>query len=656
MASELTESRFHWVNLQIHPILNKTFLASIQCALDSIPSDISGIVDSALRMIKQQEKNRANLANWALALLTTAQAPLTAEAMCHALGLGHILDYEQRPSELSAEFIPDSELIVECCVGLIKIEPMTRIMALAHYDILQEMQKDWANLFPPDYQAKLAKVCIAYLSLDEFSKGPCHTFDDFTNYLGKHPFLDYASRFWGYHARAALISENFKTDVEDGIHLFLKKPKNLGLSLQVSEYDPEDKQEKLTLDSCRLVEASELQIAARHGLTTVAKAILRTTPDKISATSLYGRTALHEATRAGYDDTVRMLIVAGADPSLTDDEGKIPFVYAAEGGHVGLISFLQGYPARCGQDPQALQEEHREILEATLYDAAEAGKMSVVEALLRLHVDPDAKKLGVSAMTAASSRGHERIVRLLLEHEASASYRDGLPSGRLPLHQAIRHGNVEIAALLLKSGDSMNTCDDSGRTALFETLNAPDITGAVLLLKKGINISCQDHRGDNVLHEAARRGATEHVSHFVWRVLEMDAPNKDGMTPLHLAAQYGHLDVATLLIETGTKRASRIVDRVIDIDLPNKDKSTSLHLAVQHEHPEVASLLIKNRASVDRRDARGLTPLIYAERTGNIQLMNLLLDAGATFDTVVRDQISPVFSTGETGYENFTIA
>ena len=55
--------------------------------------------------------------------------------------------------------------------------------------------------------------------------------------------------------------------------------------------------------------------------------------DIISKQDLDGRTALHDAAKAGREDVVRILIDAGADPSQTDNEGKNPLFYAAERVH-----------------------------------------------------------------------------------------------------------------------------------------------------------------------------------------------------------------------------------------------------------------------------------------------------------------------------------
>ena len=615
-------------------------------------------------MIKLQDENRAKLAYRALALLTAARAPLTAEAMCHALCLAHVLDYQKGPSKLTLEEIPNPESIIECCMGLIKMEPTTRVVTVADYDILQEMRERWFEIFGSDQTATLAEICVAYLLLADFSGGPCHDIATLRGRLEEHPFLDYASHHWGYHARKALLLDACRADFIDDIHRFLQQRMNLALSLQVSNYDPEGKPKTLAIDPDRFLGLSELQVASRHGLAAIVKDVLRMNPNVVSISDRDGRTALHEAAQAGWEDIVSMLIDAGADPSLMDDEEKTPFVYAAECGHAKVISILERHYVRGDHRQQALEE--------ALCDAAEAGKTQVVKELLDLKVSPDAEKSSISAMTAASLKGHKQIIRLLLKNGASVSYHDGLPSDSIPLHQAIKNGHVELAALLLDFGANIQTRDQLNRTALFETLGTPDIRGAALLLKNGIDISCRDSMGNTVLHEAARRGSVEHALRFVDRGVDVTMPNEEGLTPLHLAARHGHLEATDLLLQKGAtikdandngqtslhlaaqyghpEVAALLLEKGTTVNDVDDNGRTPLHLAAQYGHPEVAAYLLQKGAIVNARDDTGRTPLIHAVSAGNAQLCKILLDSGAYIHKVKVGQRTPLYSAEETSH------
>ena len=64
-----------------------------------------------------------------------------------------------------------------------------------------------------------------------------------------------------------------------------------------------------------------------------------------------------------------------------------------------------------------------------------------------------------------------------------------------------------------------------------------------------------------------------------------------GTSPLHLAAQHGHEDVAEILLRSGCSR-----------DAKTKVEKTPLHVAAQEGHASICELLLKNGADVDTKD------------------------------------------------------
>jgi ankyrin repeat protein len=79
----------------------------------------------------------------------------------------------------------------------------------------------------------------------------------------------------------------------------------------------------------------------------------------------------------------------------------------------------------------------------------------------------------------------------------------------------------------------------------------------------------------------------------------------DGWTPLHLAAFFGHLEAAKLLLESGAD--VRTVSH-------NAMKNTPLHAATAGRHADVALLLLEQGANPTTVDAGGYTPLQIAKQ------------------------------------------
>jgi uncharacterized protein len=129
--------------------------------------------------------------------------------------------------------------------------------------------------------------------------------------------------------------------------------------------------------------------------------------------------------------------------------------------------------------------------------------------------------------------------------------------------------------------------------------------------------------------EAAAVGRIERVRELV----ESDpalvsAFSPDGFTPLHLAAFFGHPDVARLLVEHGAD--TRAVAR-------NPMRVMPLHSAAAARQFEIAKLLVDRGADVNASQELGFTPLHEAAQNGDVALTRLLLERGADREQATED-------------------
>ena len=102
---------------------------------------------------------------------------------------------------------------------------------------------------------------------------------------------------------------------------------------------------------------------------------------------------------------------------------------------------------------------------------------------------------------------------------------------------------------------------------------------------------------------------------------QVSARNPDGMTPLHIAAAYGFLDVAQCLIEN---RA--------DVNARDKMGNPPLHYCAYGGSRAVADLLVTYGAEVKVRNAAGISPLRQAVSFGRKDVAEFLLEKGAEID------------------------
>ena len=84
-----------------------------------------------------------------------------------------------------------------------------------------------------------------------------------------------------------------------------------------------------------------------------------------------------------------------------------------------------------------------------LHDCAEAGLLKSSEFLLRNGAEIDMPGIGGrTPLWAASARGHDGVVEMLVGENADVAIRDD--GGEMPLHVALRHGHWRCYFILIR--------------------------------------------------------------------------------------------------------------------------------------------------------------------------------------------------------------
>jgi predicted Fe-Mo cluster-binding NifX family protein len=124
----------------------------------------------------------------------------------------------------------------------------------------------------------------------------------------------------------------------------------------------------------------------------------------------------------------------------------------------------------------------------------------------------------------------------------------------------------------------------------------------VLATEKSQDVNSRNFRDElTPLHLASQEGHVEVARFLVEQGADATAQAKDGRTPLHWASYRGHIALARLLVEHG-----------VDVTIQAKDGQTQLHRASEGGRMELARFLVEHGAEVTAQDEDWWTPLHWA--------------------------------------------
>ena len=115
------------------------------------------------------------------------------------------------------------------------------------------------------------------------------------------------------------------------------------------------------------------------------------------------------------------------------------------------------------------------------------------------------------------------------------------------------------------------------------------------------------------LHKAAEKGHMDVVQALIDRGADVNKPCKVGNTPLHEAALQGHKAVVKLLLERGA-----------EVNKQGMYGWTPLHCAAANNHKEMVKILLEGGAMPEITDEAGRTPLNVAHQYGRTEVTTIL--------------------------------
>ena len=245
---------------------------------------------------------------------------------------------------------------------------------------------------------------------------------------------------------------------------------------------------------------------------------------------------------------------------------------------------------------------------------------------------------GRTSLHEAANAGRVALVEICLEKGVAMSQADVY--GRHPLHYAAINGHADVCRVLLAAGADPTISDLDGYSPIIYSITNGRVGVVQTLIDQGVNFETPASTNEdlNPLSLACQFGHEDIARLLLQRGAKI-VPNPGGYYPQHLAAREGHAGVLRLLVEA-TRGFS-------GIDIPDKySQATPLSHASSEGHAESVNVLLQAGSSVHARDEFRNTPIHYAAWHGHIDCVNLLLAAGATAIVAISPDLIPGGATG----------
>ena len=218
-----------------------------------------------------------------------------------------------------------------------------------------------------------------------------------------------------------------------------------------------------------------------------------------------------------------------------------------------------------------------------------------------------------------------------------------------PLADLIQDGRRDAAIELLAKGADVNAAQGDGATPLHWAAYKIDLELVRMLLDRGAKPDAVNRYGSSPLTEAVKAANPKLVEMLLDAGAEVNAANLDGETALMLAARTGSIEVAKLLVAHGADVNARESWR----------EQTALMWAAEGAYPELTQFLVEHGADVRARAAAndwgvqitsepraqyrptgGLTPLLFAARSGCAGCVHSILAGGEDIDRPTPDGVT----------------
>ncbi|KAK3783323.1 hypothetical protein RRG08_044332 [Elysia crispata] len=195
--------------------------------------------------------------------------------------------------------------------------------------------------------------------------------------------------------------------------------------------------------------------------------------------------------------------------------------------------------------------------------------------------------------------------------------------GRTPLHLAVIGELEYMTSLLLNLGASTTITDNSTMMPIHHAANIGNTDILSSLIEKSDDVDIGGDGGYTALHFAAAADHVECIELLLQHKASVMVRSSNGTYPVHVAARCGAARALQAIIEGAELQG---IDHRLILTLKDREGQLPIHNAVNNGAAESVIVCLKFGSSLLSKKDSGSTPVHYAAKQGNLELLKTMYD------------------------------
>ncbi len=341
------------------------------------------------------------------------------------------------------------------------------------------------------------------------------------------------------------------------------------------------------------------------------------TPLVVSARDTMGNTPLHYSARAGNREGCNFLVTRGADINARNKDERTPLMVAIQYNSLTAVNTLLSLGASVNtRDISGFSPLHLSV---------QSGNLPITQLLLKMkNIQVDVRDFnGKTPLILSVESNDTRSLELLLASGANPLAGDA--QGKTALHYSVRLSDTRVLSMLIAKTSAIEVRDDNGTTPLLEALYRENQAAALMLVQAGASIHARDASGESPLSYALKSGGS--LLATVMTQATINTPDADGRSVLHVILE--------------AKPNAGFIEQALTlgalVNIRDAKGKTPLHLAVEYGYIDIIKLLVAQGADIFMKDSRGVSPILFAINTKTAAQQTALLTALLASNPNVQD-------------------